>query len=282
LVVDEWGTPRRPRVKLESLDFDGKPLFRFVEGEMGLHNDQQKPEPYPRFHFDWHRSGLAIVDERPDNTKLTWFKRWLDQLVQVRINPWAMSARSEQESRNPSPDLANFSDWYRHLKLERGNEVHEAMRDLREVIPGLEALDAKDAGLDMRVVQAIIRGPNNKPVSLPFNELSEGQRTLIALYLLLHCAVGDNSTLLIDEPDNFIALAEIQPWLMKLLDRVDDLNAQAILVSHHPELLNQLAARGALVLDRPAGGATRVLPFPPSEDTGLTPAEVVARGWEHA
>lgn len=282
LVVEEWGSQRRPRVMHELLGFDGKPLFRFENGKIGLFNDQQISNPTVEFNFDWHRSGLAIVDQRPDNTKLTWFKWWLGSLVQVQINPWAMSARSEQESREPSRDLGNFADWYRHLKLESGNAVFDAMKDLREAIPGLEALDAKEAGLDVRVVQATLRSPKGKPVTLPFSELSEGHRTLIALYMLLHCTVLEGSTLLIDEPDNFIALAEIQPWLMKLLDRVDDRNAQVILVSHHPELLNQLAAQGGVLLDRPGGGETRIKSFAPPGDTGLTPAEIVARGWEHA
>ena len=81
-----------------------------------------------------------------------------------------------------------------------------------------------------------MRGPYREAIDLPFSEVSEGQRALIALYMLVYCALTPDRTLLIDEPDNFIALAEIQPWLMKLLDRVDETNGQVILVSHHPEL----------------------------------------------
>lgn len=103
LLVDEWGNPPRPRIKRETLDFNDKPLFRFCDGTIGLFNDQQKPTPSVEFPFDWHRSGLATVEiGRKDNEVLTWFKRWLDRLVQVQINPWAMSARSEHESRNPA------------------------------------------------------------------------------------------------------------------------------------------------------------------------------------
>jgi len=281
LVVDEKGSPPRPRVKQEALDFNGKPLFRFHEGEIGLFNDQQKPSPSVTFPFDWHRPGLAIVESRLDNTKLTWFKGWLRRLVQVQINPWAMSARSERESHDLAKDLSNFADWYRHLRLENLDASTEAMLNLSEAIPGLEALDAKEAGLDVRVLQATLRsGPSGKIAHVPFSDLSEGQRTLIALYVLLYCAVTEDSTLLIDEPDNFIALAEIQPWLLKLLDRVDEQNAQVILVSHHPELLDQLADQGGVLLDRPDGGETRVRPFEPPKDSGLKASEIIARGWE--
>jgi predicted ATPase len=235
------------------------------------------------FRFDWRRSGLAIVETgRWDNTKLTWFKEWLGRLVEVQINPWAMSARSERESHDPARDLGSFADWYRHLRLASGNAVFEALTALRQAIPGMEALDAKEAGLDVKVLQAAMRSPNGKTVDLPFSDLSEGQRVLIALYVLLYCAVEKDRTLLIDEPDNFIALAEIQPWLMKLLDRVDETGGQVILISHHPELLDQLACQGGVLLDRPGGGETRVRPFEPPEDSGLKASEIIARGWEIA
>ncbi len=283
LIVDEAGSPSRTRVKLETLEFNSKLLFRFQDGQIGLFSDQQKPKPSVEFPFDWHRSGLATVEVgRKDNTKLSWFKRWLDGLVHVQINPWAMSARSERESHYLLQDLSNFADWYRHLRLDRGNDIFEAMVSLREAIPGLEALDAKEAGLDVRILQASLRNPNGRGhEALPFTALSEGQRALIALYVLLHCAIGEDSLLLIDEPDNFIALAEIQPWLVRLLDRVDERNGQVIVVSHHPELLDQLASQGGVLLERSNGAETRIVPFTP-DDSGLKPSEIIARGWERA
>jgi predicted ATPase len=282
LIVDEHGSPPRPFVKLERLDFEGKPLFRFLNGKAGLFDDNQMPNPSLEIPFDGQRSALGFAEGGlRDNTKSMWFIRWLDTLDEVQINPWAMSARSERESRYPSRDMSNFADWYRHLRLESGDAVFEAIRDLPEAIPGFEALDAKEAGLDVRVLQARLRSPNGESAELPFTELAEGQRCLIALYVLLHCAVDKDRTLLIDEPDNFIALAEIQPWLMKLLDRVDETGGQVILISHHPELLDQLACQGGVLLDRP-GGETRVRPFEPPEDSGLKPSEIIARGWELA
>ena len=270
-----------PRIHQETLDFNGKPLYRFREGQIELFNDQQQPEPSVKYPSNLYRSGLAEASGK-DNTKLVWFRRWLRGVTEVQINPWAMSARSEHESPQPAKDLSNFADWYRHLRLERGDAIFEAIASLREALPGLEALDAREAGLDVRVLQTRLRGPDGKSVDLPFTDLAEGQRCLIALYVLLYCPLDKERTLLIDEPDNFIALAEIQPWLMKLLDRVDETGGQVILVSHHPELLDQLACQGGVLLDRPNGGETRVLPFVPPEDSGLKPSEIIARGWEIA
>lgn len=283
LVVADMGRPPYPLVKQETLDYDGKPLFRFQEGKITQFDDDHKTTPNLPFDFPRGRSGLVTVDgERKDSTKLTWFKRWLGRVQQVQINPWAMSARSEHESNRLSKDMSNFADWYRSLLLEEGNIVIEAKKGLFEDMPGLQAINLKEAGLGVRILQAAMRGPNREAIDLPFSEVSEGQRALIALYMLVYCALTPDRTLLIDEPDNFIALAEIQPWLMKLLDRVDETNGQVILVSHHPELLDQLASQGGVLLDRPNGGETRVRPFEPSNDSGLKASEIIARGWEGA
>ena len=105
---------------------------------------------------------------------------------------------------------------------------------------------------------------------------------MIALYALLHSAVSSERTICIDEPENFIALAEIQPWLLELNDRVKDHGGQAILVSHHPELINILAPEHAAIFSREHGGPVQVAPFRAEAMGKLSPAELIARGWERA
>jgi predicted ATPase len=276
LVTDTWKvSPRRRTVTLESVECGGKPVFRFEEGTVHLYNDRHEDEAQNE--LDWERSALATIQERRASKKLTTFKRWLGGILHVQVNPWRMRARSEQEATNLATDLSNFADWYRHQLLDNGSAVQRVVTSLKQVIPGLQAIDAKEAGQNVRVLQATIRS-----TAYDLDDLSEGQRVLIALFSLLHCALVPDATLLIDEPDNFIALAEIQPWLLALLDRVDEVHGQVILVSHHPELVNQLASEGGLLFDRPEQGATRVRPFPAQDDSGLTPGELIARGWELA
>jgi hypothetical protein len=43
-----------------------------------------------------------------------------------------------------------------------------------------------------------------------------------------------------------------------------------------------MAAQGGVLFERGDDGATRVRTFDPAADTGLTPAELIARGWEGA
>jgi hypothetical protein len=283
LVLDSWGNPARLRVVKEEVDFSGQPIFRFAKGEVHLFNDRHEDKvQYP---FDWHRSALATITERKDNTKLSWFKRWLGSVLYIRPDPRTMSAVAQRESASPAVDLSNFADWYRYLRLESDDRA--LLEDLREAVEGFESMDLKDAGLGNRVLTVTLsseEGPSGvrRPCRYNFYELSDGQRVLIGLYTVLHFALRAGATVCFDEPDNFIALREVQPWLNKVLDRVEDNDPcpQVLIVSHHPELLNRMAFQDGLLLDRPGGRHTRARPFDDPSQTGLSPAELAARGWE--
>jgi energy-coupling factor transporter ATP-binding protein EcfA2 len=284
LVVDSSGHPTRARVVNEELLFSGKPIFRFAGGNVHLFND--KSDEMFEFPFDWHRSALATVTERADNTKLTWFKRWLGNLLFIGPDPHQMMALAEREVSAPTKNLSNFAAWYRHLRLE--SDDFQLLQDLRAAIPGFENMDLKDAGVGNRLLTLTFsvdgnQGERKQTFAQYFHELSDGQRVLVGLYTVLHFALKAGTTLLFDEPDNFVALKEIQPWLDKVLDTVEDeqLNAQVLVISHHPELLNRLAFQGGLMLHRPGGRHTRAQAFTDPAETGLSPAELITRGWEN-
>lgn len=285
LVVDMWGAPSRPRILKEELYFSDKPIFRFDKGEVHLFNDRYEDKvQYP---FDWHRSALATVAERPENQKLSWFKKSLGNFLFVSPNPRQMQVVAEKEVWAPSTNLSNFASWYRHVRLESDADNHRLQEDLREVLPGFESMDLKDAGMNNRLLvlnfSHAANGSGSVPYAQHFLEISDGQRVLIGLYTILHFALKQGATIFFDEPDNFVALREIEPWLDKMLARADDedSNAQFFIISHHPEMLNRLAFEGGLAFDRPAGRHVRVRQFHDPADSGLSPAELVSRGWEN-
>jgi hypothetical protein len=110
--------------------------------------------------------------------------------------------------------------------------------------------------------------------------LSDGQRCLICLYTILHFVLAKGSTVILDEPDNFVSLREIQPWLMRASDMVEEGHGQIILISHHPELINQWAPGCGVQFVRDPLGPVRVEEFRGEPNSHLSPAELVARGWE--
>jgi predicted ATPase len=93
-------------------------------------------------------------------------------------------------------------------------------------------------------------------------------------------ATGAAHTVLIDEPDNFVGLPELQPWLVSLMELLGH-DKQAILISHHPEILNTAGAQSCRFLWRDDHTSpTRMAPVRTVE--GISLSEAVARGWAHA
>lgn len=282
LTVDEWWRPEAPRVRKETLSFNGGVLYLFENGTVHLYND--RCEDRTQFPLLPRRSFLSEIEARPENSRLMWFKAWLDRITYVQIDPKKMrTSEAQAEAVYPSADMANFAEWYRHLRQENSVGTDALRASLQQIIDGFEALDLKGPPRGTKELQVAIRaGAGLKSNTYAFRELSDGQRALIALYALVHCSLVENSTLCIDEPDNFIALSEIQPWLMLLEDRAQETSSQVMIASHHPELLNQLATRNGVLIERVGEGPT--LPpktFAPLVDTTLPAAEIIARGWEH-
>ena len=54
-------------------------------------------------------------------------------------------------------------------------------------------------------------------------------------------------------------LTRIRPLMTHLSDRAQELGAQYIVASHHPWVIDQLAAYRGTLLERPAGGASRAV-----------------------
>ena len=278
LELDSWGSPPRTRIKRESVMCDKRLVFEFVDGEVHLFNDffEQKVT-YP---FDWFRSALATIQPRAENTKLIHFKNWIANLYCLQINPGKMSERAEREEPELALDTSNFASWYRHMTQEQAGAAARLQEHLRRIIPGFESLDLRAAGTKAREIMvrfAHTQGLSPMSFDVGFSELSDGQRVLICLYSLLEFIVTRNACIFLDEPENYIAIPEIQPWLMELRDRVDDLGAQVTLISHHPEIVNYMAPELGIVFEREGPGPVRVHKYVSSDL--LAPAEQIARGW---
>ena len=278
LTLEPWGDPEKPRVRSETLHLRGNPIFEFVTGEVHVFNDRcEHKVTYP---FDWHRSALATITTRKDNQKLTRFKTWFSDLFCFRMNPFAMTARAEGENLFPSVDLSNIASWYRHLVQADPGSNAAFLESLRESLDGFNHLQLDSAGENVRLLAAEFRSTNAKSSRFYFGELSDGQRCLISLYTVLHFVLAKGGTVLFDEPDNFLSLREIQPWLMAIDDIIGENRGQVLIISHHPEIINQWAPSSGVQLTRDGAGPVRAQAFQGDPASGLAASELVARGWE--
>lgn len=274
---DTAGTDQpRTRVIAETLSLNGDPLFRFDDGVVHLFRDDHSAGPeYP---FDPARSALGTIAPRHDNQKLTWFGNWFRLLTVLKPNPQQIGSLAEKDEFILFAGGGNFSAWYHTMSAADKRRDHLLHATLADSLPGFEALNFEFAGPNRWYLRADFVEAGRK-LMLYFNELSDGQRLLVLLYSVLHFLVGQDRTVFLDEPDNFISLDEIQPWLLTATDMVDSGSGQLIVVSHHPEIFNQWAIGHGLVAERDGCGPVRVRKYAQPSNSELTPAETVARGW---
>jgi predicted ATPase len=280
LVVEQAFEQNKCRVQHEILTIDGKPLFEFRLGTAQLYHDDHSPGPqYP---FDWTYSGVAVLSDRPDNKLLTAFKNRVGGFIVLRMNPAGVRNDSEREDSMLDRTCSNFASWFRYLLQEHNAQVFDLTNELRKVMPGFHSFRLAQAGEDSRVMQIGMQTPVGSKDVLHYSlgELSDGQRALIILYTLLFGTSQKDQTLFLDEPENFLALPEIQPWLMALKDACGHQIEQAVLISHHPELINYLGATSGIWFYREGNGPTRVSYKVEGSSSGLRLAETVARGWQ--
>lgn len=156
------------------------------------------------------------------------------------------------------------------------------LESLRGALDGFSFLQLEPVGENVRLLVAEFVDDHGRSTRFAFNELSDGQRCLICLYAILHFVLAKGCTVILDEPDNFISLREIQPWLMAASDAAEESGGQILIISHHPEIIDQWAAESGVRFVREGSGPVRVEVFHGDSDSALTPSELVARGWEHA
>lgn len=282
LEIEHADEGRRSRVTWESLGAGPTMLFKCEMGDVTLYRDDGSKGP--TFKTDWTESALARVVAQPINTRLTAFKDAMEATVVCDIRPALLRAESTQEDRLLARHSENFVDWYRHAVQENPASSVAHVEALRALVDGFNNVHLQQSGLDSRALMldfagdAVTGGANYK---LRFDELSDGQRTMVVLYALLHLRqAGAGVVLFLDEPDNFLALAEIQPWLLELVDLCDKTPSQAVVCSHHPELIDYLGPDRGVLFVRESSTVVSARPLKALvANDGLKLSEQLARGW---
>jgi len=264
----------KPRIIRERGLCDGQILFeRDLQGVRFQRSDGS-PVGFP---LDWRQAALAAIQPRGSIQKLALLQEEIAKLLILRPNPRGMERESKAEAKHPDLSMSNLTSWYRSLHQEQ--EWTDALREaLQEVWPDFRSFKLVDAGLNTKALQLRFEGAGSEPVSLFFDQLSDGERALIALYMVRAALdTGAAKTVLLDEPDNFVGLPELQPWVLSMRELLDE-EHQVVLISHHPEILsNSGEANGRYMWRDNHTSPARIGPLKVPE--GITAGEAIARGW---
>ena len=263
--------PEQVRLKEESLTLNDKPVFEISGGVMNLYDEKHRF--MLEMAFDGSMPGLALVGKNNKMTKAQKFHNWLNGVTMLSLAPGKMHSVSNEAAQYPDVDGGNFVSWYRWVVRNGDSVMASANAELARVLPGYKKLKLNKAGGKVCLL-VVFKSENGKGWEYAFDELSLGQRTLIALYCFLHG--GDrNRLLLIDEPDNFVTLPEVQPLISELEIYAGDETPQMAVISHHPEAINIVSEEETVWMAREPEQPARIVKF--ANDSMLSTSELYAQ-----
>jgi energy-coupling factor transporter ATP-binding protein EcfA2 len=273
--IEQKAEFEKPRIIKEKATCDGKVLFeRDLEGVRFQKSDGSQTG----FPLDWRQAALASIQPRGGISSLAILQDAIKKLLILRPNPRGMERESKAESKFPDLYLTGLTSWYRSLSQDLDWTV--ALRDLlQDVWPDFRSFKLVDAGLSTKALQLRFDATSGGGAcELFFERLSDGEKALIGLYMVRAAlAAGAAQTVLIDEPDNYVGLPELQPWVLSLRELLDD-EHQIILISHNPEILSSASQENGRYLWRDNHTSpTRIGSLNVPE--GMNPGEAIARGW---
>lgn len=265
----------------ETLHFNDRLIYDQELGGIVLYDDNGVESGTLRINSP--RSLIGMLSIGATTGGMQKFAAILARILIFRPNPLAMKAVTERDVRVPSVDLSDLVGWLVSLGANRADFSYRLLQDLKEALPGFQMYHLLEVGVTARAMQLSFRAGENAgkdaEFSLYLDQLSHGQKMLVAIYTILHGLIGESAIVLIDEPDNYLSSREVQPWLRALEERLQEGSGQVLLISHHPEALDYLVPDHGFQFYREHNGPVRVKRLAWNDDDALKPSEAAARGW---
>ena len=275
LHIEQTHDDVKPRIVKEDAKCDGRNLFsRDLDGVKIMKANGS----ISSFPLDWRQAALGAIQPHGMVSDLQILQETLAKILIVRPSPRSMERESKSESRQPVLSMNNLLSWYRSLSQEQ--EWTDALRDsLKEVWPDFISFRQEDTGINAKTLQLRFDTDHGRDAGIfRFQQLSDGEKALLYLYMIRAAVETSKANIVfIDEPDNFVGLQELQPWVLAMRELLDS-DHQAILISHHPEILgNADEEHGSYLWRDNHTSPTRIGPLKVPE--GLSVSEAIARGW---
>lgn len=207
------------------------------------------------------RSPLSSV-RFPAESPVRRFKDWVEGMWLLRLEPQQMKASADGPEEGLYTSGENFVGWLLTFP-RRKKALQRIVESVGGSVRGLERLTLERSGREWVLVAGFEHGAR-----VDFDRLSDGQRCLIVLHAVLVLAAPWCHLLLLDEPDAHVTSCEIQPLFETIRARADQGRFQTIVASHHPQVIDILAADEPweLIL---GGGTVHAEPFRVDRSRGI-------------
>jgi ABC-type dipeptide/oligopeptide/nickel transport system ATPase subunit len=270
-------------IESEHLFFNQEPLLSVYNKNVETYSDSGSKNHSSRYHYS--QSIIPLLKPDNDNKKIIWFRERMKRLVLLKISPNLIKNESYQADFILKRDLTNYVSWYRYIFENNQDKLRQLTESLQEILEGFIKSRFQRVGEETVILKLIFKTEeSDQNIVYRFEELSDGQKVLVILYSLFYGLESQDYTLCIDEPENFLALPEIQPWLFQLEDLCSEGKLQALLISHHPQLIDYLLSSPiGYWFERQANSSVKVKPINSElqkcNESGLSMSELISRRW---
>ncbi|WP_437726412.1 AAA family ATPase [Sorangium sp. So ce861] len=267
-------------IRREKLACSGKTLYEALDGDVRLYGDRPMGAPRTSFPFGRKRSFLPDMEPRHDNKRTIAFREALAKVWLLAPSPRRLDPTTASEAPWLDRDGRNFSSWFRGVLVERPGLGNALLEALSPTLPGLRSVAFERISSEVRELMLTFR-TGGADYKLSAGELSDGQRTLVVLYGFLLGAIEHATLAFLDEPETGLAPHEMQPWLAAMSAALDKHDGQALVTSHHPAVIDYMAAARTVRFSRPAGGPVRVDELTLETAGGARISEWLSRPWAY-
>jgi energy-coupling factor transporter ATP-binding protein EcfA2 len=202
------------------------------------------------FPIDWHLVALPIIQRPLKDDPLNAFKEWLARALILRPMPSSIEGESKDETLEPNVEVTNFGAWFSGLLAYAPSAYATIDHYLKQLMPDLKDIKNPVTGTDSRSLIVQFSQTDRGSVSLPFADLSDGEKCFMvcALVLAANDAYGPVFCFW-DEPDTYLALSEVGHFVTALRTGFHS-TGQFIATSHNPEAISRFSNENTFALFR--------------------------------
>ena len=266
LHVQQTAEYEQPRIIKETARCDGADLFS-RDMERIYFGDNKS------FSLDWRQSALSAFHPSKTQRQIAALQQAISNIIIIRPNVRLFENESKFESMHADLYLDNIISWYRFFAHDQ-DWTDILRKSLQMIWPDdFKSLKLSELGASIKQLEL-----NFTAGLLRFDQLSDGEKMLVALYMI-HAVLStakEGLTVMIDEPDNYISMQELQPWMLEMSETIEKAK-QLILISHNADILESSPSQIHYFFRDNHSAPARVKPLEVPE--GITIREALARGW---
>lgn len=220
------------RVDEEYLLVNNNIVFKSLNGRVTVFSSSNKQDSFP---IGWDVSGLNLLSS--SNEKVALFLDSIqEKIICISLNPYKIQSFNHGNEKNLCFNGENFSAWYAWIKSNCLREAVLAMDDIGQSFPNFNQFDFINHGTAQELISLMTTNSNNT-YKISFDQFSHGQKVIAVLYMLIRTCKNDSS-ILIDEMENFISQVELQPLYDAANQVTEDKQIQFVFISHNEKTLN--------------------------------------------